>query len=289
MANRIQGSSTEQPERDQLESVQGRIGFARRTLDEKAHERVEPTRGYDLPMVDYDVTIRNARPIADKLSLDKEGFRLIQHKMPCANERDPAIMRKKYTDEMVLLIQDYFKASRVMPVDLGGFTIRSLTGNRSEVADKRLVRSFGAGFAHVDYAPVTGPMIAARDNQLQGNEIRPYSRMMIIQTWRPLSPPPQDLPLAFCDASSILDTDLVDTYYTAYGVRCKARMLHYSPSHRWYYLPDWTSDEFMLFKGYDSETHYKAWSAHSAFDNRRAYPNAQPRESVESRYYVYYD
>jgi hypothetical protein len=112
---------------------------------------------------------------------------------------------------------------------------------------------------------------------------------MIIQTWRALSPPPQNFPLAFCDASSLSEQDFLDTYYRNYGVTHKGWVLHHNPAHRWYYMPDMTADEFFLFTGYDSKTHHRPWSAHAAFDNRPAYPDAKPRESVESRFYVYYE
>ncbi|WP_229172022.1 CmcJ/NvfI family oxidoreductase [Bradyrhizobium altum] len=281
----------------QLERVQGRMGFARRAPGEGADEYTPA--GYGIPFVDHDVTIRNARPIVDELSLDREGFTLIQHKVSCANERDPAILRKNYLEEMVPFIKDYFNASWVTTADLGGVVIRSIGGSNSfpggsvtdamDSANKRSVRSFGAGFAHIDFSPVAGPMIAARDNQLQNIEIRSYSRLMIIQTWRVLSQPPHDFPLAFCDGSSILDADLVDASQTKYGATVRAWIPHYNPSQRWYYIPDMTPDELYLFKGYDSDMHYRPWSAHSAFDNRRAYPNAKPRESIETRFYVYYE
>ncbi|NPC59405.1 CmcJ/NvfI family oxidoreductase, partial [Caenimonas soli] len=252
MGNAKRAPESASPEH--LECVQGQIAFARRTPDEKTQEATTP--GYDFPRVVHDVTVRNARPIADELSLEKEGFVLVQHKLSCLNERDPDILRKKYMEEMVPFIKDYFKASWVQTVDLGGVTIRSLGGNsfsRPANETKLSVRAHGAGHAHIDYSPAGGPMIAARDSQLQGIEIRPYSRLMIIQAWQAVSPPPQDFPLAFCDASSIEDADLLDTYYRSpHGVTHKSWVLRHNPSHRWYYVPDLTRDEFFLFKGYDS-------------------------------------
>ncbi|MCC8943337.1 hypothetical protein H8A99_44790 [Bradyrhizobium sp. Arg68] len=303
MGNAKRSSSAAQVNREELESLTAQISFARRTPDERP-AAVAPI-GYDnISFVDHEVTIRNARPIVDELSLDKEGFALIQHKMSCANERDPEAFKKKYLEEMAPFIKDYFSASRVTIVDYGGVILRSIGGNFFRLesegagvevgkdageAGKHSVRNYGAGFAHCDYAPIAGPQIAARDSQLQGIEIRSYSRLMIIQTWRALSPPPQDLPLAFCDGSSIPEADLVATPLTKFGEIISAWIPYYSPSHRWYYFPEMTQHEVVLFKGYDSDAHYKPRSAHSAFDNRRAYPNAKPRESVETRLYLYYD
>ncbi|MCP1838547.1 hypothetical protein ACVIHI_000088 [Bradyrhizobium sp. USDA 4524] len=297
MKNAPRSSSTARVNRDQLECVHGQMSFARRSPDERP--AVAPPTGYDISFVDHDVTIRDARPIADELSLDEEGFALIQHKMACANEREPDIFKKKYLEEMVPFIKDYFNASWVTTTDLGGVNIRSLGGKSSfrggavpegaSPTGKHSVRNFGAGFAHCDYAPIAGPQVAAHDNQLRGIEYRAYSRLMIIQAWRALSPPPQDFPLAFCDGSSILDTDLVEAPQRRYGTTIGVWIPHYSPSHRWYYFPEMTQDEFILFKGYDSKAHSKPRSVHATFDSRYAYPNANPRESVEARFYVYYD
>lgn len=289
MAKATNASSAARVNRDQLASVQGQIAFARRTSDEKAPEVVVPAS--DEPMLSYDINIRNARPIVDELSLDKEGFTIIQRKISCANERDPEVMREKYLEEMVPFIKDYFNASRVVP-KRDAIILRSADGNSappSKQDGRGLTRAYVAGFAHIDYAPIAGPVMAAREDQLQGIPIRAYSRMMIIQAWHVLSDPPQDFPLAFCDGSSVFDTDLVDSVYDRYGVRHKTWLLNYNPSHRWYYVPEMTLGEFFLFKGYDSDDNRNPRSAHSAFDNRRAFPDAKPRRSIEARFFVYYD
>ncbi|MBT1516788.1 hypothetical protein KIP88_41010 [Bradyrhizobium sp. SRL28] len=239
--------------------------------------------------VSYDVEIRNARPIVDELSLDREGFTLIQRNASWANEPDPELMRDKYLEDMVPFIKSYFNASWVVPkkdaviVRAAGTPLPAGEGHRP------LVRNTVAGFAHVDYSPIAGPMIAAREDQIQGIQIRAYSRLMIIQAWHALSPPPQDFPLAMCDGSSVLDTDLFETVYEGYGIKHKTWHAHYSPLQRWYYFPEMTSNEFILFKGYDSEDSCNPRGAHSSFDDRRAYPNAKPRKSVEGRFFVYYD
>ncbi|WP_049815013.1 CmcJ/NvfI family oxidoreductase [Bradyrhizobium sp. WSM2793] len=272
--------------REQLECVQGQIGFVRRTSDEKAP--MIALNNNDLPMVSYDVVIRDGRPIVDELSLDMEGFTLVQHKIPCANEGDPEIRRDGYLEKMVPFLKNHFNASWVVPkrdavvVRSAGLPRPAGKGNRG------LLTNEVAGFAHIDYAPIAGPMIAAREDQLQGTPIRAYSRLMIIQAWHALSQPPQDFPLALCDGSSILDTDLVDTVYNGHGIRHNTRLLNYNPFHRWYYFPEMTPDEFILFKGYDSEDNCNPRSAHSPFDNHRAYPNAKPSKSMEGLFFVYY-
>lgn len=293
MANAKPASSTAQVDRDELDSVHGQIAFARRTPDEKATPIVVPNYE-NVPMVSHDVTIRNARPIANELSLDKEGFVLIQHKTSCANIHDPEIMREKYLEEMVPFIKDHFNASRVVP-RRSGLYLRRAAGAAIPKAGWNTVSGVRepAGLAHIDLASVAGPMTAAAENQLQGIPIRPYSRLTLIQAWRVLSPAPQDFPLAFCDASTTLETDVAVVDYvsnkTEPSTASKSTAIRFNPGQRWYYFPEMKPDELILFKGYDSDAHYNPQAPHSAFDDRHTYPNAKPRESVEARFFVYYD
>jgi hypothetical protein len=293
MGHAKRATTMTQVNRDQLETVQGVIAFGRRSPDEAAPAVEVPT--YDqVPMVSYDIPIRDARPIAHELSLDREGFELIRQKSSCEGLHDPEVVREKYMDEMVPFIKDYFNASWVVPRRSGTYMRRSAGTAlpKNGWNSSELLREPG-GLAHIDYPPIAGPMIAAAENQVQGIPIRPYSRMMIIQAWRALSPPPQDFPLAFCDASTLAPSDISVVEYVS-NLRneansvSKTTVIHRDEKQRWYYFPDMLPDELILFKGYDSDTHYAPRAAHSAFDNRRAQPGAHPRESIEGRFFVYF-
>lgn len=282
MGNARQASSA-RVDRDRLAGVEAELVFARRSPDEAAPSAIAP-KAYTIPVVSYDVTIQNARPIVDELSLDREGFALVKHKISCADVREPALMRDRYLEEMVPFIKDYFKASKVVPKQDGVVLRRADQG--SNPANMAPISKT----AHSDYAPVAGPVLAAAENQAQGIPITAYSRLMIIQAWRVLSPPPQDFPLTVCDASTIPERDmLVVDYGRGEPGWHKSWSIFHDPAHRWYYFPEMTSDEFIMWKGYDSETHYNVRSAHTAFDARPAHPDAIPRESVEARFFVYYD
>lgn len=291
MGNTVRASSKTQVNRDHLECVRGQIGFARRTSEETAPEAV--TSGLDQPMLTYDVTIRDGRPITNELSLDREGFTLVQHKISSATGRDLELLQNSYLKEMVPFIKDYFNASWVLPQLHGGIFMYSGEGRSAlpgEVEREHgQVRRHPAAYAHIDYSPIAGPMIAAREDQLQGIQIRPYSRLLVIQAWHVLSPVPQDSSLAFCDGASVFDTDLAAAAYGRDGVAHKTWLLHYNPFQRWYYFPHMTQEEFVLSKGYDSEDNWNPRSAHSAFVDRGADPGINPRESLESRFFVYYD
>src|SRR5438552_2279565 len=88
------------PASERGDTVKGEIAFARRSADEGGRPGVPP-RGYgELPVVNHEVTIRNVRPIADKLSLDREGFLVIRHQVPCVQTGDLEQVRTRYAEEM---------------------------------------------------------------------------------------------------------------------------------------------------------------------------------------------
>jgi hypothetical protein len=64
--------------------------------------------------------------------------------------------------------------------------------------------------------------------------------------------------------------------------------IHHNPNQRWYYYPNMTSDEVLVFTGYDTARQSGFKVGHAAFDNRATHPEAHPRESIEARFYVYY-
>lgn len=269
-----------QVNRDQLECVQDQINFARRTSDEKAPAVVVPR--YDLPMVSYNVTIRNARPIVDELSLDREGFTLVQHNLPSANQDDSEITCHKHLEEIAAFIKEYFNASWVVPRREGAIV---QSASRSSIPAAMKIGEP----ARIDCAPIASPMLAALENQAQGIPIRSYSRLMIIHSWRALSPPPQAFSLAICDAATVLDTDFVVLDHTSdVGVQYKSCVLNYNPHGRWYCFPEMTLDELILFKDYDSEENCNARTAHAMLRNRRGYLNAKPRGSMKASFFVYH-
>ncbi|WP_244485741.1 CmcJ/NvfI family oxidoreductase [Bradyrhizobium tropiciagri] len=273
-------------DRDQLDSVRAEIGFIPRTPRE-AKAAVEICNGY--PVINHEVEVRDARPIADKLSLDREGFTLVRHRISCLDETDQKELSSRYTEEMASFIKNRFNASWVIPWvqgKQGAVILRSADHQLGEDGVRGRAR-----VAHIDYTPTDACAVATRSERAQGMPPRAYSRLMLIQTWCATSPPPQDFPLAFVDGSTLVDTDLFVSSLNdqTREIYSKVWRLHYNPLHRWYYFSNMTKDEFVMFKGYDSEDHHNPRAAHCSFDNRLAFPNGKPRASVEARFAVYYE
>jgi hypothetical protein len=158
-------------------------------------------------------------------------------------------------------------------------TLRS--GSEDE-REARLVREPVLS-AHNDYTEWSGPQ---RVREIMGDEAEALlaRRFAIIQMWRAIADPIRANPLALADARSVAPEDLL-VAERRYPHRVgQTYRLKYSPRHRWFYFPELTRDEAIVFKVYDSEKDGRArFTPHTSFDDPTTPPGAPPRQSIEAR------
>ena len=220
------------------------------------------------------VTIENGR--FKDFTLDGDGFRLAHHDTKVADFFDPDQIRDVYYPEMIELIKAQSGAKRVVVFD---HTLRT-----ADDADRqaRKIREV-VPRVHNDYTEWSGPQ-RVRDVLPDEAEDLLSRRFAIIQVWRPIRHQVESFPLAMCDARSLSPDDLIVTERRHPNRIGQTYAITYSPRHRWYWFPLMQRDEAIVFKVYDSMTDGRArWSAHTAFDDPSAPPNARPRESIEIR------
>jgi hypothetical protein len=238
----------------------------------------EPPPGVPELNVTYerrDTVIRNMRPIATKLSLETEGFRLLNHRSDVSDFHDEDEVRNTHYAEVEGLVRDATGAARVVVFD---HTIR-----RSSGGPRRPVPRI-----HNDYTVKSGPQ---RVRDLLGDEAEALltRRFSIVNVWRPIRGPLEDSPLALCDARSIAFEDLAATDLVYTDRTGEIYYVRYNPAHRWFYAPRMTRDEVLLFRCYDSEQDGRArFVPHAAFEDPTAPRNPLPRESIELRLLVFY-
>jgi hypothetical protein len=154
---------------------------------------------------------------------------------------------------------------------------------------------------HIDYTTVRSRSLAANLVANSPNPEYKYSNFKCINLWRAISTPPQDWPLAVCDAQSVDPKEGTPNLM----IRCEklpdvnslgpiededalpaAFLFQYNDGHRWYYFSDMKKDELLLFKLFDSENP-TGRVPHAAFrdDGREG---AVPRESCEIRTVAYF-
>ena len=227
------------------------------------------------------VAIHDARTIADRLSLDREGFALTQYESAVSNFYDEDEVRAVYYPECERLLKDATGAARVVVFD---HIVRCAPRSRN---GEKGIKEPAKG-AHNDYTLRSGPQ-RLRDLLPDEAEALLENRFAIINVWRPIRGPVQESPLAVCDAQSLRPDDFVASDLIYPHRRGETSAVTFSPNHRWYYVPDMQPDEALLLKCYDSAEDGRArFTAHTAFDDPTSPPEAAPRESIETRAFVFF-
>ncbi len=225
----------------------------------------------------------------------------------CEDFSDMAIIERDYFPELEAYIRKRTGADIV-------FCHMPRLRQSKKDPDRRDVQPV-AGDVHVDVTEETARNLAERWLYEQGMADYKYSRILFMSTWRVLSDPPQDFPLALLDPDTLSDEDgvlswliacpelpsapypplpppdttmedrLVDPRQIAkeHKLIGAGYAFHYKPDYRWAYYANMTRDELLSFKLADTD-HSSAWRVpHTAFLDDR--PGTVPRSSLEVRTY----
>ena len=227
------------------------------------------------------VEVRNGRLMADRLSLDEQGFVLVPHATEVADFFDLEQLRSRYYPEVERLIRSTAGATRVVVFD---HTLRSGDAAQREA---KLVREPVLS-AHNDYTEWSAPN-RLREVLPEEAEALLARRFAIIQVWRAINQPIRSNPLAIADASSVEPADLLIAERRYPHRVGQTYQLRYSPKHRWFYFPEMRRDEALIFKVYDSQRDGRArFVPHTAFDDPATPAGAAPRESIEARAFAFF-
>jgi hypothetical protein len=230
------------------------------------------------------VVIHNGRARAGGFSLDREGFILTTHLSAVVDFYDDDQIATVYEDEVKALV---LSATGCTRVEIFDHTRRAAS---LDVQKARLIRE-PASIIHNDYTARSGPQ-RLRDHFREARdeaEALLSRRFAIVNVWRSIRGTVRNAPLALCDASSVAPQDLVSVKRQAKDRIGEIQQAVHSPAHRWYYFPEMTMDEALLIKTYDSETDGRArFTIHTSFDDPAAIADAPPRESLETRCFVFF-
>ena len=233
--------------------------------------------------VDRDVAIHDARAVADRLTLDREGLAVQLQHSRVTDFYDEAQIAEIYYPEMVDLLKSATGAEEVVVFD---HTRRADGLKGPERGVRPPVRS-----VHNDYTEKSGPQ-RVRDLLPPDEAERWLSkgrRFAFINVWRPINGTVETAPLAVADATSVPYDDFIAADLVYSDRTGEIFDVAYRPGHRWYYLSHQRQDEVMLIKCYDSARDGTArFTAHTAFDDPTAPADAKPRESIEIRTMVLY-
>jgi hypothetical protein len=231
------------------------------------------------------VRIHDARPLADRLSLDSNGFILWRQRTAVTDFYDEDQIGTRYRPEVERWITQLTGAERVL-------TFRWKL--RTSAAHKPDPRQEGpAEGVHVDYdLPTVRVFLESIVGAEEAARLRDR-RLLLVNVWRGITPVERK-PLALCDARTVSPGDLRPSPIrervpgTAVGSNMVGRQLWgynliFNPEHRWYYFPRLQPDEALVFKLCDSDAWRPQLVAHSAIDDPTSAPAAPDRESFEMR------
>jgi hypothetical protein len=232
------------------------------------------------------VSIEDARGRNESPSLSREGFQLVPHRSSVADFKNPAEIAAVHSAEIQHLLLALSGADRVAVNSPGVLRF----SEKSAEAGK-FNNSFPARFIHVDISDDTAQRFAERSEPKDLG--RPIRRFAHYNVWRALSAPPQDIPLAVCDARSIVRADLMeaDAVFDVPGApewSFEGWVVRYNPAHRWSYFSGMRIDEALVFKTNDSDPGEPHCVPHSAFDDPTCPAGVAPRASIEMRGIAYW-
>jgi len=228
----------------------------------------------------HQVKVLDARAVADRLSLDREGFVLLRRPTVAANLYDDDEVARVYYPECERIIREATGASRAVAFD-------HITRNAALSAKGNAIK-LPASRVHNDYTAWSAPQ---RVRDLMGAEAEELlkHRFAEINLWRPIRGPLLRSPLALCDAQSLSEENLVGSDLRYPDRTGETYAVTYNPAQRWYYFPKMEADEAVLIRCFDSARSGAArFSAHGAFDDPQSPPDAPPRESIEVRTLVFF-
>jgi hypothetical protein len=246
----------------------------------------------------HEVEIRDLRSAAPgEVSIDRQGFMLASHRSRVARRpemldenatarADIPPINKAYYDELVPLIQEISGAREVLPQSTG-LTVRYSSRSR------RQSWAGAAGFVHLDVTEASVRRFLDFSLQAAGRPVAPWSRVVMFQTWRAVSDPPQDNLLAMCDRTSVPASDVV-FYDAVIGEKdsalelVEARSCRYGRGHRWWWASEMGPEDLLVFVGYDSADPQAVQPFHTGFDVPGC-EDATPRRSLEARFFAFYD
>ena len=258
--------------------MQAEINYTRATGEKLVNETFGPnnirrrtTGSEDVHRVD----IADGRRAGD-LSIDANGFVLVEHHTKMRNFFDAEELKRVYYPEVIELVCRVGGATRAVVFD---HTLRS--GDEAE-REAKLVREPVLS-AHNDYTEWSGPN---RVREVMGAEAEELlkRRFAIIQVWRAIADPIVSNPLAMGDARSVAAEDLLIAERRYPNRVGQTYRLAYNARHRWFYFPKMRRDEAIVFKVYDSEKDGRArFTPHTSFEDPATPPDAGPRQSIEAR------
>jgi len=231
------------------------------------------------------VEMHPAWPVSDQLNVDREGFELLPFVSSFRSFDDTKAVKQHFYPEAAELVQRRTGAKRVVAFDCRVRT-RATTDSNARPRQRRSMKELARPAIHQVHSDFTARSAQHRLRSLMRDEAEALlsRRVAFYNVWKPLFHPVEELPMAFCDAQSTREGDMLVMELKFPRLTGEIYVMRYAPEHRWLYFPGMTPDQAILSKAYDSLEDGRArFVGHTAIEDPATPPNARMRESVEVR------
>lgn len=235
-------------------------------------------------LLPVEVEIRNMRRLGRRPTLQQEGFTFAAHPSGAADWSNDGWLESVYIPSCIELVKKLTGAKEAISMH------PPMLRRREQKMQPGAAPP--AQFVHMDQTRDAGRDTAARLASARGIS---FGQGAIYNVWKPLTPPPQDLPLAIANWRTVSENDhVVATSYEPVGPGRdeKLEIPHVCLAHSreapdWYYIPDLSVDESLVFVGVDFDPSHPLGCPHSAFVHPDPDGRAVPRASIEARVMVF--
>lgn len=239
--------------------------------------------------VSVDQHIYDGRHISkddNDLTLDKTSFELVNcpttlkteefYKLQSGDEK----IQEKYYKEVETLVQKKLGCDKVI-------CVHSQVRNQEKSGDSG-VQGYARHGPHTDSSAISGDLFALDIMDQRDEDSTKYKRYCYLNLWRNIGDDPiQDNHLAVLDERTTVKPDdyiTKDLFGDGYDVVQYGLNARHASQHKWYYFPQMTKDEGILFKQMDSDwTQTGRVCFHMSVNDPNAPSDAKARESIEVR------
>ena len=240
-----------------------------------------------LPLAAERMPIQDMRGREAEFSLAEQGFVLAQAPTRVKDFHDPAEVARTYVPEVDAILRRVTGCASTVMSSPGLVRVSRRASERPPGAAPT------GNFAHADYSKRSGEQWLRRTLPPAEAEARLKKRYAIFNVWRTFSPPPQDVPLALCDARSVEELDIQNCTITlgraGDPVTWENTAYRRNRNHRWFYCSDMMRDEAFVFRSFDSDPAFAGHVPHTAFEDLTCPDSAPPRASLEIRMLAFWE
>jgi hypothetical protein len=241
-----------------------------------------------LPLRARPARIEDIRGREDEFSLQCQGFCLAGAPTAVADFYDRDEVTRVYLPEVSELLREVTGCRATAMLNAPVVRVSDAAGQR------RPGTTMTGDFAHADFSAPSAEFMLRRAVPPDQAQARLRQRYSIFNVWRAFSAPPQDVPLALCDARCVAPADkqlcsITLTVSTGEVMTWENLTYRHNPQHRWFYASDMTRDQAYVFRAYDSDPARAEQVPHSAFRDPSCPPGAPARASIEVRMLAFYE